>query len=131
MDIPLRLTYLFLKLNYHIFSNKCRVSNNHRSFGYPHWNKRLPLWSASPLISAASLLRLLEHNETSGQRTPTGPKGTLMLIWKSANVFTYMKIISWRFHIKTTWQFLQLGMRNFQGIAFMYAMFVGRFSNLR
>ena len=38
-----------------ISSNKRRASNKRRTFGYPHWNKRLPLISASHLVSTATL----------------------------------------------------------------------------
>ena len=38
---------IFIK--YRIFSNKRRALNKRRTFGYLHWNKRLPLISASPL----------------------------------------------------------------------------------
>ena len=32
-----------------------RASNKRRTFGYPHWNKRLPVISASHLVSTATL----------------------------------------------------------------------------
>ena len=43
------------KYLYRISSNKHRVSNKRRAFGYPHWNKRLPLINATSLTSAAPL----------------------------------------------------------------------------
>ena len=49
------LTYFTSNLDYRISSNKRRASNKRRTFGYPHWNKHLPLISASPLISVAPL----------------------------------------------------------------------------
>ena len=40
-----------------IFSNKGRVPNKRRNFGYPHCNKRLPLISFAPLNEA--LIRIV------------------------------------------------------------------------
>ena len=40
-------------VSYRISSNKHRASNKSRTFGYSHWNKRLLLISAFPLISVA------------------------------------------------------------------------------
>ena len=44
-----------LYLDCYLSSNKCQTSNKHRTFGYPHWNKCLPLISVSPIISATPL----------------------------------------------------------------------------
>ena len=41
--------------SYRISPNKGRLSNKHRSFGYPHRNKRLPLITVSPVIRAAPI----------------------------------------------------------------------------
>ena len=46
---------ILFSLNKRTSSNKRRASNKRRIFGYPYWNKHLPLISASPLISTAPL----------------------------------------------------------------------------
>ena len=46
---------VLLHLNKRISSNKCRVSNKRRTFGYQYRNKCLPLLNAFPLLSAAPL----------------------------------------------------------------------------
>ena len=34
--------YMYILLAYRFFSNKYQASNKRRSFGYQHWNKRVP-----------------------------------------------------------------------------------------
>ena len=64
-------------------SNKKHVFNSHKYFG---WKQRKYLWE----LKVCFLF-----------------KGTLIQIWKSGNIFVcyYMKIICWRFHIKTFFAF--------------------------
>ena len=49
--------FRFWKYQYCISSNKHRASNKCRKFGYPHWNKPLPLISVVPLNAA--LIRIV------------------------------------------------------------------------